>query len=89
MVPLVIILICDIGYTSVYIFLVIYGLEASLSTAGCLWTIWAQGESNGLNYGEIINLLLVYLPTYVIPFIMALEVFSRDWVEESEEKKTN
>jgi len=54
-------------------------LEASLTTVCCLVTIWVQGEANGLNHGDIISLIAVYLPTFIIPFYMACEILSRDW----------
>lgn len=65
--------------TKVYPYMVVYGLEASITTVCCLVTIWVEGEANGLNYGDIISLIGVYLPTFIIPFYMACEVLSRNW----------
>lgn len=69
-----------------------YGLEASLTTVCCLVTIWVKGEENGLDHSDIIALIGVYSPTFIIPFYMACEVLSRDWEASAKpglEKKKN
>lgn len=75
------------GSTKVYPYLVAYGLEASITTACCLVAIWVQGHEHGLNHIDIISLIGIYLPTFLIPFYMTNEVLSRDWKSSAIESK--
>lgn len=72
---------------SIYPYLFLYGIEASMTTLCCLLNILTEGQANGLSTGEISNLFGVYLPTFLIPWYMAYDTFQRDWSPNSLDAK--
>jgi hypothetical protein len=67
------------GYSFIYPYLFLYGVEASMTTLCCLLAIYSEGLDYGLTQGELYNLVGVYLPTFFIPLYIAFDTFTRDW----------
>ncbi|CDR45997.1 CYFA0S21e00518g1_1 [Cyberlindnera fabianii] len=72
---------------TIYPLLFVYGVEAAVTTLCCLLHIVSEGGNHGLTQMEVINLFGVYLPTFVIPLFMAIDVFTREWNSPVNEKK--
>lgn len=59
-----------------YIWLALYGLNASLTTLFCLYEIYVYGndvEGFVLTVGDKLGLMGVYLPTFLIPLVMLID----------------
>ncbi|ODQ63588.1 hypothetical protein NADFUDRAFT_62177 [Nadsonia fulvescens var. elongata DSM 6958] len=62
-----------------YLWILIYGLNASITTLGCIAEIFKFGPSqlNLLSNDDVTKLVSVYLPTFLIPFGMAVDMVLR------------
>ncbi|ODV96054.1 hypothetical protein PACTADRAFT_2356 [Pachysolen tannophilus NRRL Y-2460] len=60
-----------------YVCNLIYGFNASLTTLVCLFYVYFKGPENGLTNGEVINLIFVYFPTFLIPAIIFIDFTKR------------
>lgn len=60
-----------------WIWMVIYGFNASFTTLVCLVYVYLTGDQYGLSFGERINLLGIYSPYLVIPLVMLIDYVKR------------
>lgn len=66
------------GYSkSMWVWFLLYGFNAGFTSLICVIEILWNGNSHGLNIGEVIKLALVYFPTTILPFIMMIDFIKR------------
>lgn len=66
------------GYSkSLWCLFLLYGFNAGFTSLICVVEILFNGEGNGLNAPEVVNLAMVYLPTTIIPLVMMVDFIRR------------
>ncbi|KAK9478417.1 transmembrane protein 97 [Lipomyces japonicus] len=68
----------------IYPLLLVYGVNASITTLACLAELAWHAD---LTEDERSNLLLIYLPTFLIPLVMGVDMFFRigKWIAPSDD----
>lgn len=61
------------GSRSVLVIMSLYGFNAFFTTGVCLAYVFTEASTNGLTNGEKWNLIGLYSPYFIIPFIMMVD----------------
>lgn len=62
---------------AIYPYMMLYGFNASFTTAVCMAHIYNEGASHGLLESQTKRLVLVYVPYFAIPFVMMVDYLQR------------
>lgn len=74
---------------SYYVYMIIYGFNASFTTFVCLGYIYFEGIASNMSNFEIYNLLAIYSPYLFIPLVMLVDYSKRTIKLLNEKVKTN
>ncbi|RLV85196.1 putative membrane protein [Meyerozyma sp. JA9] len=62
---------------AIYPYMLLYGFNASFTTAVCIVHVFHDGHSYGLSEAQVRQLILVYVPYFAIPFVMMVDYLNR------------
>lgn len=60
-----------------YLWMIVYGFNAALTTLVCMAYVWVDGTSHGLLLQDVVKLELIYFPYLLIPGYMLVDHFQR------------
>lgn len=62
---------------SYYVYMIIYGFNAAFTTFVCLGVTYFEGHLHGLTTPQIYNLIAIYVPYLLIPFVIMVDYSCR------------
>lgn len=62
---------------AIYPYMLLYGFNASFTTAICIVHVFYDGHTYGLLEAQVKQLILVYVPYFAIPFLMLVDYLNR------------